>query len=100
MTDVDLFNIIGTPAISFLPNDSRELVRLMATFGAVKDNKVSNDGIDKLVPGPGSSFERGAGLNSPRSEGLGSNGGAPNESKMTNKNLASSGLTGQFRVEQ
>jgi len=29
LTDVDLFSIIGSPAISFLSNDCRELMRLL-----------------------------------------------------------------------
>ena len=33
MRDVDLFNIIGSPAISLLSQDARVLVELMGRFG-------------------------------------------------------------------
>ena len=38
MTDVDLFNIIGNPALSFIPHDARVLASLMENFGVNKLN--------------------------------------------------------------
>ena len=37
MSEIDLFNIIGTPATSFLEHDIRELQRLMSRFGGNQD---------------------------------------------------------------